>query len=138
MCFCLTDPKRPFGILHARTWFLERLVSKKVFWNGDDSLLATAQTDGRKEPRFFQNLFHSHPTVPSEEQVNHKKSPKSGFLTTLLQLVPTKNNAKPSMRTISNKNCCKVFHGAQDGHGQSGVSQGWPKHLKYSGIQNVS
>ena len=61
---------------------MERLVSKKVFWNGDDSLLATAQTDGRKEPRFFQNLFHSHPTVPSEEQVNHKKSPKSGFLTT--------------------------------------------------------
>ena len=57
-------------------------MSKKVFWNGDDSLLATAQTDGRKEPRFFQNLFHSHPTVPSEEQVNHKKSPKSGFLTT--------------------------------------------------------
>ena len=55
-------------------------MSKKVFWNGDDSLLATAQTDGRKEPRFFQNLFHSHPTVPPEEQVNHKKVPNLVFL----------------------------------------------------------
>ena len=142
MCFCLTNPKRPFGILHARTWFLERLVSKKVFWNGDDSLLATAQTDGRKEPRFFQNLFHSHPTVPSQEQVNHKKSPKSGFLTTLLQLIPTKKLQNqvcaPSPIRIVVRHFWhdKVFHGAQDG--QSGVSQGWPKHLKYSGIQNVS
>ena len=114
-------------------------MSKKVFWNGDDSLLATAQTDGRKETRFFQNLFHSHPTVPPEEQVNHKKSPKSGFLTPLLQLIPTKKTqnqacapspirivVKSSMvhRMVRMIGMIRIVRFHQNGHGdQSGVAK---------------
>ena len=49
-------------------------VGKKVFWNGDDSLLAAHQTDGGKETRFFHNLFHSRPTVPFGEQLQVHKN----------------------------------------------------------------
>ena len=50
--------------------------SKKVFWNGDDSLLDADQNDHGKETRFFPNLFHSQPTGTFVEQLDHNKRSK--------------------------------------------------------------